>query len=151
MLRISILWRAWDHGALEGDHVGPISQTHGVSVFAIAVAFTGPGDATARHLLYAESTIRTHVVSRMCATAPDHPAVVYRDLMGAPRFKRSAGHSKDGLRDWLLSGQPHDPPKFHQLLAGRLAAAPGTRAPARRCTISRPCRGVSRGLSSGSA
>ncbi len=40
MLRIWILWRAWDHGAMEGDHVGPISQTHGVSVFAIAVAFT---------------------------------------------------------------------------------------------------------------
>ena len=29
---------------------------------------------------YRESTIRTHVVSRMCANAPDHHAVVYHDL-----------------------------------------------------------------------
>ena len=29
---------------------------------------------------YQESTIRTHVVSRMCADAPDHHAVVYADL-----------------------------------------------------------------------
>jgi len=29
---------------------------------------------------YAESTIRTHVTSRMCANAPDHHAVVYRDF-----------------------------------------------------------------------
>lgn len=29
---------------------------------------------------YRESTIRTHVVSRMCANAPDHHDVVYHDL-----------------------------------------------------------------------
>jgi hypothetical protein len=29
---------------------------------------------------YAESTIRTHVTSRMCADTPDQHAVVYRDL-----------------------------------------------------------------------
>lgn len=29
---------------------------------------------------YKESTIRTHVTSRMCADAPDHHAVVYDDL-----------------------------------------------------------------------
>lgn len=29
---------------------------------------------------YRESTIRTHIVSRMCADAPDHHAVVYDDL-----------------------------------------------------------------------
>jgi hypothetical protein len=29
---------------------------------------------------YRESTIRTHVVSRMCANAPDHHDVVYQDL-----------------------------------------------------------------------
>lgn len=29
---------------------------------------------------YKESTIRTHIVSRMCANAPDHHAVVYDDL-----------------------------------------------------------------------
>ncbi len=34
----------------------------------------------ARGSQYAESTIRTHVTSRMCANAPDHHAVVYRDF-----------------------------------------------------------------------
>ena len=34
----------------------------------------------ARGSHYAESTIRTHVTSRMCANAPDHHAVVYRDF-----------------------------------------------------------------------
>ncbi len=29
---------------------------------------------------YKESTVRTHIISRMCANAPDHHAVVYRDL-----------------------------------------------------------------------
>lgn len=29
---------------------------------------------------YAESTIRTHVTSRMCANAPDHHAVRYQDV-----------------------------------------------------------------------
>lgn len=29
---------------------------------------------------YAESTIRTHIVSRMCETAPDHHAATYDDL-----------------------------------------------------------------------
>lgn len=30
---------------------------------------------------YKESTIRTHVSSRMCANAPDHHAVTYRDFI----------------------------------------------------------------------
>lgn len=29
---------------------------------------------------YAESTIRTHITSRMCANAPDNHAVTYQDL-----------------------------------------------------------------------
>ena len=29
---------------------------------------------------YAPSTIRTHIVSRMCSDAPDHHAVTYDDL-----------------------------------------------------------------------
>ena len=33
-----------------------------------------------RESRYAESTIRTHIVSRMCANAPDNHAVTYRDL-----------------------------------------------------------------------
>jgi len=34
---------------------------------------------------YAESTIRTHIVSRMCANAPVHHAVTYRDLVRTDR------------------------------------------------------------------
>jgi len=35
----------------------------------------------ARHgTAYSDSTIRTHVTSRMCRNAPDHHAVVYDDL-----------------------------------------------------------------------
>ena len=30
---------------------------------------------------YAESTIRTHVTSRMCGNAPDNHAVTYDDLV----------------------------------------------------------------------
>jgi len=30
---------------------------------------------------YAESTIRTHVASRMCANAPEHHAVTYGDFV----------------------------------------------------------------------
>ncbi len=33
-----------------------------------------------RRTRYAPSTIRTHVVSRMCVNAPEHHAVVYDDL-----------------------------------------------------------------------
>jgi hypothetical protein len=35
----------------------------------------------ARGTSYAESTIRTHVVSRMCSNAPDHHAPTYDDLI----------------------------------------------------------------------
>jgi hypothetical protein len=34
---------------------------------------------------YAESTIRTHVTSRMCANAPHHHGVVYGDLLRVGR------------------------------------------------------------------
>ena len=44
---------------------------------------------------YRDSTIRTHVVSRMCANAPDHHAVTYPDLEriapGRYRLARHAG------------------------------------------------------------
>ena len=38
---------------------------------------------------YAESTIRTHVISRMCADAPDHHAKTYDDLerVGEGRYR----------------------------------------------------------------
>lgn len=40
---------------------------------------------------YAESTIRTHVVSRLCRNAPDHHAVTYPDLerVGEGLYRRS--------------------------------------------------------------
>jgi len=38
-----------------------------------------------RETEYAESTIRTHVTSRMCANAPDHHGVVYADLLRTGR------------------------------------------------------------------
>ena len=42
---------------------------------------------------YAESTIRTHVTSRMCANAPDNHARVYADLERvAPGRYRALGH-----------------------------------------------------------
>lgn len=39
---------------------------------------------------YAPSTIRTHVVSRICANAPDHHAVTYDDLerLSDGRYRR---------------------------------------------------------------
>jgi len=37
-------------------------------------------EVTAVTSAYRESTIRTHVASRMCANAPDHHAVAYDDL-----------------------------------------------------------------------
>jgi hypothetical protein len=38
---------------------------------------------------YAESTIRTHITSRMCADAPDHHAKVYDDFLrvGSGRYR----------------------------------------------------------------
>lgn len=40
---------------------------------------------------YAESTVRTHVTSRMCADAPDNHAKVYDDLV-------RVDHGRYGLR-----------------------------------------------------
>ena len=39
---------------------------------------------------FAESTIRTHVTSKMCAQAPTHHAMKYADLdrIGAGRYRR---------------------------------------------------------------
>ena len=42
---------------------------------------------------YRESTIRTHVTSRLCANAPDHHDVVYRDIerVDHGRYRRLGG------------------------------------------------------------
>lgn len=37
-------------------------------------------EMSARGTTYSESTIRTHIASRMCRNAPDNHAVVYDDL-----------------------------------------------------------------------
>ncbi len=48
---------------------------------------------------YSESTIRTHIISRMCANAPDNHAVTYDDFVRvAPGVYRSSG----GLRQEFL-------------------------------------------------
>lgn len=41
---------------------------------------------------FAESTVRTHVTSRMCADAPDHHGTVYADLerVDRGRYRRRA-------------------------------------------------------------
>jgi hypothetical protein len=42
---------------------------------------------------YKESTIRTHVTSKLCANAPDHHATVYADLerVGAGHYRMRGG------------------------------------------------------------
>ncbi len=37
------------------------------------------------HHNFKESTVRTHVTSRMCANAPDHHGTVYSDLVRVER------------------------------------------------------------------
>jgi hypothetical protein len=54
-----------------------LEARHGRNVFTPAEIVQEVQSVTAD---YKESTIRTHVVSRMCAEAPDHHAVVYGDL-----------------------------------------------------------------------
>ena len=48
---------------------------------------------TQRGSRYAESTIRTHVVSRMCADSPDHHAKIYADFqrLDRGRYRLRAG------------------------------------------------------------
>lgn len=54
-----------------------LARRHGRDTFSPAEIV----DEMRRHgSRYRESTIRTHVVSRMCANAPDHHGVVYDDL-----------------------------------------------------------------------
>lgn len=42
-----------------------------------------------RNSIYSESTIRTHITSKLCANAPDHHSVVYDDLerIGRGKYK----------------------------------------------------------------
>ena len=51
---------------------------HGRQVFPLAEILR---EVKAGGTRYRDSTIRTHLGSRMCANAPDHHAVVYKDLI----------------------------------------------------------------------
>jgi hypothetical protein len=51
---------------------------HGRQVFRLAEIVA---EVKAVGTRYRDSTIRTHVGSRMCGNAPDHHAVVYNDLV----------------------------------------------------------------------
>lgn len=64
-----------------------LERRHGRDAFDLAdiVAETIVGAPA-----FAESTIRTHVTSRMCADAPDHHGTVYPDLerVARGRYRR---------------------------------------------------------------
>ena len=69
------------------DALVRLERRHGRNTFALAdiVTETLAGDPT-----YAESTVRTHVTSRMCADAPDNHGTVYADLerVGRGQYRR---------------------------------------------------------------
>jgi len=69
---------------------GRLEDRHGRTTFSPAEIVQEVMSVTDR---FKESTIRTHVVSRMCADAPDHHAVVYRDLdrAGHGLYRRRGG------------------------------------------------------------
>ncbi len=60
------------------DAVAGIIRRSGQEQFTVAEVIQ---EMSRRGTSYAESTIRTHVTSRMCANAPDHHGVVYGDLL----------------------------------------------------------------------
>lgn len=69
-----------------------LERRHGRHIFALDEIVQEVQTATT---CYSEQTIRTHVVSRMCANAPRHHAVTYSDLervdRGCYRIRRAAG------------------------------------------------------------
>lgn len=54
-----------------------VMQQSGLDYFTIPEII---GCMEKRGSTYPESTIRTHIVSRMCSNSPDHHAVTYRDF-----------------------------------------------------------------------
>ena len=54
-----------------------LQSRHGRKVFKLEEIVQ---EVNALGSTYKESTIRTHIVSRMCGNAPDNHAVVYKDL-----------------------------------------------------------------------
>jgi translation initiation factor RLI1 len=59
------------------DCIRQIIQQKGQNEFTIQEVV---GYMQARNTRYRESTIRTHVASRMCSNTPEHHAVTYDDL-----------------------------------------------------------------------
>lgn len=64
-----------------------LERRHSRDVFDLAEIVQ---EVLARTAAYKESTISTHVTSRMCADAPAHHGVVYADLerVGRGRYRR---------------------------------------------------------------
>ena len=64
-----------------------LERRHGRRDFAVDEIVQEVKSATST---YKDSTIRTHIASRMCKQAPDHHAVTYADLdrVGHGRYRR---------------------------------------------------------------
>ncbi len=64
-----------------------LERRHGSTTFDLAEIVR---EVEAAGTSYEESTIRTHVSSRMCADAPDHHGTTYADLerVGRGRYRR---------------------------------------------------------------
>ncbi len=69
------------------DAMARLERRHGSNTFDLADIVA---EALAADSRFAESTIRTHVSSRMCADAPDNHGTVYADLerVGRGRYRR---------------------------------------------------------------
>ena len=69
------------------DAFSRLERRHGRSDFDLGDVVT---ETAVHDPEFAESTIRTHVTSRMCADAPDHHGTVYADLerVGRGRYRR---------------------------------------------------------------
>ena len=59
-------------------HLTRLELRHGRQVFRLAEILAEVKTAGTR---YRDSTIRTHISSRMCGNAPDHHPLVYNDLV----------------------------------------------------------------------
>lgn len=59
------------------DAMRALQQRHGRDTFKLEEIVHEVQSGTSS---YKESTIRTHITSKMCATSPDHHSVVYADL-----------------------------------------------------------------------
>src|SRR5436309_9380998 len=71
---------------------------------------------------YSDSTIRTHIVSRLCANAPDHHAVTYPDLertdRGAYRLRGIPLPPKASHRPATINREPREARRPNARLRG---------------------------------